>query len=604
MSLITAFRKKLGSGIPATTNNENDSEQTRHRAEKEHGESKAFSDPEVAERSDIGKPTSEQLPSEDVQDGVRQVEALTLVWTKTSLGAAYILMFLLYFVRGFQASITGNLSAYITSDFESHSLLPVIAIVTSVMGAATYMPLAKILNLWDRSIGFTVMTCFAMLGLILSATCNNIETYCAAQVFYTIGFTGMIFSIDVITADTSSLRDRGLAYAFTSSPYIITAFAGPAASEKFYQSNWRWGYGAFAIILPIVALPYIALLRYNRHLAKKQGLLVDKERSGRSFGQSVWYYAVQFDLVGTFLLAAGLVLILLPFTIAESAESGWRQGYIIAMLVLGLVCLVAFALAERYIAPVPFLPWDILVSRTVIGACLVDAMYQISYYCWNDYYTSYLQVVFGTSIQVAGYISSIFDVVSGLWLFVVGFAIMKTGRYRWILFVSVPVYILFEGLMIYFRQPGWSLGYQIMCQIFIAFAGGAMIIVQQVAVQAAADHNNVATALAVLNCFGNIGGAVGSSVSGAIWTHTLPDALQRLLPDSVKPDWESIYDSLDVQLSYERGTPARNAIEMAYAVAQSRMLIAGTCIMGLSLVWMFVMRDIKVTRTQTKGVLF
>lgn len=105
----------------------------------------------------------------------------------------------------------------------------------------------------------------------------------------------MTFSIDVITADTSSLRDRGLAYAFTSSPYIITAFAGPAAVEKFYQSNWRWGYGCFAIVLPVVAIPYIALLRYNRHLAKKRGILVEKERSGRSFGQSLWYYIVQFD---------------------------------------------------------------------------------------------------------------------------------------------------------------------------------------------------------------------------------------------------------------------------------------------------------------------
>lgn len=274
------------------------------------------------------------------------------------------------------------------------------------------------------------------------------------------------------------------------------------------------------------------------------------------------------------------------------------------MLVLGVVCLVAFALTERYIAPVPFLPWNILISRTVIGACLIDAMYQISYYCWDDYYTSYLQVVFGTSLAAAGYISSIFDVVSGLWLFVVGFAIMKTGRYRWLLYIAVPVYILFEGLMIYFRQPGWNLGYQIMCQVAIAFAGGTMIIVQQVAVQAAADHNNVSTALAVLNVFGTIGSAVGSSVSGGIWTNTLPSALKRLLPDSVKSDWQTIYDSLDVQLSYARGTPIRHAISMAYAVAQSRMLIAGTCVMGLSLLWMLVMRDIKVTKAQTKGVLF
>ena len=105
----------------------------------------------------------------------------------------------------------------------------------------------------------------------------------------------MTFCIDVITADTSTLRDRGLAYAFTSSPYIITAFAGASASQHFYEFNWRWAYGCFAIVLPVVATPYFVLLRYNRHLAKKRGLLRPKERSGRTFMQSVWYYIIQFD---------------------------------------------------------------------------------------------------------------------------------------------------------------------------------------------------------------------------------------------------------------------------------------------------------------------
>lgn len=320
--------------------------------------------------------------------------------------------------------------------------------------------------------------------------------------------------------------------------------------------------------------------------------------------QSIIHYIIEFDLLGTFLLAAGLVLFLLPFTIAGSAEDDWASAHIIVMLVVGFVVLIAFGLSERYLAPVPFLPYEILLSRTVLGACLIDVTYQVAYYCWFDYFTSYLQVVYGTSIATAGYISSIFDVVSGVWLFVVGFLIMKTGRFRWLIQGAVPLYLLGVGLMIYFRNPSWSVGYTIMCQVFLAFAGGTMIICQQVAVQAAADHNHVSSALAFLNCFGNIGGAIGGSISGAIWTHTLPDALKRLLPDSIKSDWESIYDDLDVQLSYERGTPERQAIALAYASSQKNMLIAGTAIMALSLIWMFVLRDIKLTKQQSKGILF
>lgn len=91
-------------------------------------------------------------------------------------------MWSIYFTNAFVSSITGNLAAYITSGFESHSLIPVIAVVSSIMGAATYMPLAKVLNLWDRSLGFMIMAVFSTLGLILSATCSGIATYCAAQV--------------------------------------------------------------------------------------------------------------------------------------------------------------------------------------------------------------------------------------------------------------------------------------------------------------------------------------------------------------------------------------------------------------------------------------
>lgn len=275
------------------------------------------------------------------------------------------------------------------------------------------------------------------------------------------------------------------------------------------------------------------------------------------------------------------------------------------MLVVGVVVLIAFVLAERFLAPVPFLPWRILVSRTVLGACLLDVCYQISYYCWNNYYTSYLQVVYGSSITTAGYINNIFDVVSGVWLFGVGFLIRKSGRFRWLFFWAVPLYMLGIGLMIYFRKPVWSVGFMVMCQIFMAFAGGTMIICQQVAVLAASDHNNAASALAFLGVFGSMGDAVGGSISGAIWTHTLPGALRSLLSKSAKGDWQDIYDSLDTQLSYARGTPIRHVIALAYASTQSKMLIAGTAIMALSLVWMIVLRDIRLGKdAQTKGILF
>jgi predicted MFS family arabinose efflux permease len=275
------------------------------------------------------------------------------------------------------------------------------------------------------------------------------------------------------------------------------------------------------------------------------------------------------------------------------------------MLVVGFVLLICFALWERFGATVPFLPWHLLRNRNVLGACLLSVTYQISYYCWASYFTSYLQVVYGVSIATAGYISSIFDVVNGVNLFIVGILIRKTGRFKWILLIGVPLFILGVGLMIYFRQPNWSVGYTVMCQVFMALAGGVIIIGQQVSVMSVCEHNEIASVLAMLNLFGNIGGSIGNSVSGAIWTNTLPDKLAELLPASAQESLQDIYDSLDVQLSYPMGSEERDAIIGAYASSQRLMLIAGTCIMVLALICVALIKDINLRKIQqTKGLVF
>lgn len=124
---------------------------------------------------------------------------------------------------------------------------------------------------------------------------KTLSVLTAGQVFYSIGFGGMTYCVDVITSDASKLKNRGLAYAFTSSPYIITAFAGPKAADDFYYNvSWRWGFGCFTIIFPVVAAPLYCLLKWHVRKADKQGMLT-KESSGRTFLQNVWHWTMEFD---------------------------------------------------------------------------------------------------------------------------------------------------------------------------------------------------------------------------------------------------------------------------------------------------------------------
>lgn len=82
----------------------------------------------------------------------------------------------------------------------------------------------------------------------MMAATNGVTLYAAAYVFYWVGVSGMTFTQDVFIADTSSLQWRALLFAFTTSPYIATAFAGPAAAQRFIEGpGWRWG-----MVLPSV----------------------------------------------------------------------------------------------------------------------------------------------------------------------------------------------------------------------------------------------------------------------------------------------------------------------------------------------------------------
>jgi hypothetical protein len=208
-------------------------------------------------------------------------------------------------------------------------------------------------------------------------------------------------------------------------------------------------------------------------------------------------------------------------------------------------------------------------------------------------------------VSEAGYINNTFSIVSGVLLFLVGFSIRKTGYFKWLLYIAVPLYILSQGLMIYFRRPDQSVGYLIMCEVFISIGGSIFIIIQQVAMLAAVDHQHVAVALSLLYVVGTTGGAIGGTISGAIWTNTFRDALVRYLPEAAVADVDTIYSDLYAQLAYEVGTPERHAIQEAYGYGQTRMLAAGTSFMILTFVAVLLIKNINVSNIkQVKGTVF
>lgn len=542
----------------------------------------------------------------DYQAGVQKAEAVTIAWSFKALMMAYAVIWFVYFVQGIITGLSGALLPYVTSGFAAHSLVPTTSVMSQVIGGVTNLCLAKILDIFGRPHGFLLCVILATLGLIISASCNGVEMYSAAQVFYTVGINGLGYCLSVFIADTSSLRHRGLMQGLLNSPYLITAWlAGPISTAFLKRSGgWRWAFGMESILLPVVALPLYGLFMYHYKKAKREGIIPTRPKSGRTAVQSVMHYAKEFDVVGLLLLSAGFAFFLLPFNLYTTAAKGWKSPLVICFLVFGILFIAAFVVWERFFARICITPWAILKDRTVIGTCMVGFALFVSSTCWQSYFSSFLQVVNGLSVTHASYMVQSGTVIQVLANIFAGAAISYTGRYKPIsVYMAFPLISLGTGLLIYFRQPNQYVGYIAMCNIFINIGFGILMLTVEIGIlAAAAKQQYFAITIALLNLFCYIGSAVGLSISAAIWTGTIREKLALYLPPESQANITDIYGSINVQLSYEWGSPTRLAIQHAYGDTWRLLLITGVAVWIVGLVAMLVWKNMDVKGVkQNKG---
>ncbi|KAJ3497871.1 hypothetical protein NLG97_g1568 [Lecanicillium saksenae] len=551
-----------------------------------------------------------------VPEGITRIETITRSWNRYALAGVYFTLWGAYLIFAFQRAFAGNIGPYALSSFGEHSLLPSISLVSNIMSGVVYLPMAKAVNIYGRAESHIAMALVSATGLVLLAASQNIEAYSAGVILTEVGLNGLIYAVDIITADTSMLKSRALAYAFTATPFIITAFGGPAAAQSLLpnaaesqsqvDATWRWSFGSLAICLPIIALPlYGILFFYERRGAAQSGSRQEQlpREQPATVGRRILETLVKFDVLGIVVLAAGQILFLLPFSLAASSERQWASGHIIAMIILGIVFLAAFPLVEKRFSPQPFISWRLLTDRTLLLVCAIDALFLFSNGTYQSYFVSYLQVVYDLSVSHAGYIDGITSVVSGIWKLLIGVLIRRTGDFKWPLAIGLAVHALFLGLLIYFRHPDTATGLLVMCQLILGFASGTIVLCLNVGVVATVEHADIAATVALLGVSSYIGSAVGAAVSGAIWTNLFPGKLQQLLPDSVKGDAMEIYGSLQRQLSFPPGSAARIAIAQTYASTQAWMLTAGTLVAVIALILALALRSIKLAeRGQVVGV--
>ncbi|KAK5945926.1 ferrioxamine B transporter [Knufia obscura] len=567
--------------------------------------------------SDIHSSDHEKTPEEFGQrrgsvlgpksPGVARIEAIASQLTLANRIWLFFGVFLIAYAYGLDGQTRYTYQTYATSSFDLHSYLATINVLRSVIAAAAQPTAAKIADVFGRFELVLISVIFYTIGSIIEAAAGSLGAFCAGAVLYQVGYTCILLLVEVIIADTTSMRARVFFSYIPALPFIINTWvSGNVTQSVMGSTTWRWGIGMWCIIYPICSLPLLSALWWTGHKAKKSGILDSYQSPFQQLGAKRLAIELfhQLDVIGIILIIAIFGLILTPLTVAGGVSTQWQTAHIIAPLVIGFLCIPAWILWEMKGAKHPLVPFYLLKDRGVWAALGIACFLNFAWYLQGDFLYTVLVVAFDFSIAMATRVSSFYSFFSVIAGVITSVAIYYVRRLKYFIVAGTVLFLVAFGLLINYRggASGSAKSGVIGAQVLLGLAGGMFPYPAQASIQAATKHEHVAIVTGLyLACY-SIGSALGNCVSGAIWSQTLfPDLQTNLAFQSNDTLAAAVYGSpVTVAVLYPVGDPIRDAIIASYQHVQRTLCIVGICLCVPLIVFALLLRNPKLSNEQSQ----
>ncbi|KAG1809750.1 major facilitator superfamily domain-containing protein [Suillus plorans] len=530
------------------------------------------------------------IAEQEAHAGVIKVEAAQRVYGRYSRWCLFIGLGLASYIYSLDASTTYAYLTFATSYFGEHSFISSITVAQSLIIAVGKPVIAKVADVSSRGTAYVSVLIFYVLGYTVIASAPNVGFIAGGIVLYAVGYTGLQLLTQIIIADITTLAWRGLVVSLVSAPFLVNAFIGSNISTAVLETiGWRWGYAMFAILVPVSLAPLIFTLLWAERKAKRIALLdSNKSRSRENSRQrslsdiSVSAMAVflrsaeQLDLVGLVLLGAAVSMTLLPLTISQAVSGSWKNGSIIAMLFIGVVLLVVFAVWDLRYASMPVIAPRFVKNRSVVCAAFIGFFDFMSFFLTYTYLFSFVLVVKPWSLVNATYFIQVQSVALTFFGILAGLSMRFLHRYKYVLVVGLVIRLAGVAMMIHSRGANASNAELVWTQILQGFGGGFAAVSSQVGAQASVPHTDVAIITAIVLLVTEIGGAVGNACAGAIWSNTMPSNLEKYLPSLSAEERAELFGSIRSAASYPLGHPIREGVINAYDDTMKIMVTTAT----------------------------
>ncbi|GAA6009157.1 hypothetical protein JCM10207_004286 [Rhodosporidiobolus poonsookiae] len=533
---------------------------------------------------------------------------------KRSLWTLAILIYILQWVSAMAASVSSSFSVYATSSFNQHSTgLSALSVATSIIGSVCLPFLSKLSDVFGRPHVYAVCMVLQVIGYVITLKSPTLAAYVVGNVFTSIGSSGFDLLNSILMADLTPLKWRGFAMAALTSPYLVTVWYTSEIVEALSTDDgWRWGYGMFAIIMPVLWTPACITMFWLERRALKDNLInVEVARTGADDAEveqvaqveekSLWQKVVEVyqecDTIGLLLLGFGWALLLLPFSLYGGADGGFKNRSLIAMLAIGSACLFFFPFYEWKLARFPCFPKRILLNKSFVTSALINAIYMIAAYLQLLYLSSYVYVVTDVTARQWNYYNNVQNMGLCGVAIIAGLCFAGTGRYKLWQIIGLCIRIIGYGLLV--NKNGVHNYAQLVMSQLLAGAGSAFSSLgSQVAAQASVPHQDLALVCALLLLWSSIGAAIGEAVAGQYWGGHMPGNLAKYLPGVNETEIESFYGDITLIKDYPWGSTIREGAIKAYDATVFPLWSAALGLSFLVLILCFFQSNYKLGRSQ------
>ncbi|KAF2110313.1 fungal trichothecene efflux pump [Lophiotrema nucula] len=317
-----------------------------------------------------------------------------------------------------------NVLAFINEDIGPSASLSWVNIARTLAESTMFLVSGRLSDLFGRRWFFIGANCICLIGVIVGACAQNINTLIVASAVYGLGeCVQLSFGVAIGELVKNKHRPVVMSFIFATSAPIATF--GPKIARAFVQHpslGWRWTYYLNIIVIGCA----IILLFFCYHPPSFHMLHEHKSKKEQM---------KELDYVGMFLWTAGLVLFLSGISWGGGLFP-WKSAAVISTIIIGAVLLIAFGFWEAYgNNKYPLMPMKFFRNRGFISLVACATVASMFYYSAVLLWPEQVSTMYTSDVSYAGWLSCTVSAATALGQIAAGGIIRFIGHTRyWLIF--------------------------------------------------------------------------------------------------------------------------------------------------------------------------